>query len=67
MGLTGEETYSIEGLTDDMPANAVLKVTAVDGEGGTKTFDVSTRLDTPLDVQVYRNGGILHGVIRELL
>jgi aconitate hydratase len=67
LGLTGREVFHIEGLSEDMAPNAELKVRAEKEDGEELKFKVTTRLDTPLDIQVYRNGGILHSVIREML
>ncbi|KAA3643041.1 MAG: aconitate hydratase AcnA [Chloroflexi bacterium] len=65
-GLDGTETFDITGLTDDMEPNAELDVRAVDAAGNEKTFKVVTRLDTKVDVEYYRNGGILHTVLRNM-
>jgi aconitate hydratase len=64
LGLTGYETYDIEGL-DGGNAKKV-RVTATAGDGGVKTFDAKVRIDTPNEVDYYRNGGILHYVLRKL-
>jgi aconitate hydratase len=66
-GLTGHEIFHIEGLTEDMGPNAELSVRAEREDGSEVKFNVITRLDTPLDIDVYRNGGILHTVLREML
>jgi aconitate hydratase len=67
LGLDGTETFSVEGMSNEMPPNAELSVTATKADGQTIQFTVMTRLDTPMDVQVYRHGGILHKVLRERL
>jgi aconitate hydratase len=41
-------------------------VTAEAENGTTTVFEVQVRLDTPVEVQYYRNGGILHTVLREM-
>ena len=43
-----------------------LTVTANHPDGSSKEFTVSVRLDTPVEVEYYRNGGILHTVLRQL-
>lgn len=64
LGLTGYETFDIEGL-DGGNAKAVnVRTTAADG--GEKTFQAKVRVDTPNEVDYYRNGGILHYVLRKL-
>ena len=64
LGLTGYEQYDITGLGDGS-AKAV-NVTATDADGNTKTFTAKVRIDTPNEVDYYRNGGILHYVLRKL-
>jgi aconitate hydratase len=64
LGLTGYETFSIEGL-DDGRAKAVT-VTATTDDGSTKQFQARVRIDTPNEVEYYQHGGILHYVLRKL-
>ncbi len=66
LGLTGRETYDVEGLAGLSPG-AELTVEAT-GEGGeTKEFRVRARVDSPVEVEYLRNGGILQTVLRQLL
>jgi len=66
LGLTGFEQYTIEGLSDAMTPRATLTVKAV-GEGGeVKTFSARSRIDTPEEMNYYKNGGILPYVLRNL-
>ena len=44
----------------------MLTVTALHPNGTTSTFQAQVRLDTPVEVDYYRNGGILHTVLRQL-
>ncbi len=67
MGLTGDESYDLVGLSDDLKPGARLTVRATDSEGQVKEFRVITRVDTPNEVQYYRHGGILHYVLRSLM
>jgi aconitate hydratase len=68
LGLTGEETFDISGITDlndgDIPAT--VSVTATDADGQTTTFDAKVRIDTPGEATYYRHGGILQYVLRSL-
>ncbi len=66
LGLTGKEAYSIEGLSDAVKPRQRVTVIA-DGDGGERRFEVTVRLDTPVEVDYYRNGGILHMVLRKML
>ena len=65
LGLDGTEMFSIP-VTDDVQPLQSLTVTANHPDGSSKQFVVSVRLDTPVEVEYYRNGGILHTVLRQL-
>lgn len=65
LGLTGEETFSIE-IDDNLEAFQDVKVTSTGTDGVTQTFTVTCRIDTPVEVDYYRNGGILHTVLRNM-
>ena len=65
--LTGEEVFSITGLSDQLEPGAVVNVRAESDRGEAKVFQAIARLDTPVEVQYYRNGGILHTVLRNLM
>ncbi len=67
LGLTGHEVFDIEGLSNNMKPRQEVTVTARNADGGeTKSFAMIARLDTPVDVEYYRHGGILHMVLRQL-
>ena len=66
LGLTGHETYDIPVAEDIEPMDR-LTVRATDDQGNVTRFDVIARLDSPVEVDYYRNGGILHTVLRNLL
>ncbi len=67
LGLTGEEELSVS-LDDSLTARSELTMTATHPEtGATTEFQVVCRIDTPVEVDYYRNGGILHTVLRKLL
>jgi len=65
LGLTGRETFSIAGVAEGLEPGKKLTVTA-QGEDGTKTFTVLCRIDTPNELDYYKNGGILQYVLRSL-
>jgi aconitate hydratase len=67
IGLTGQETYIIEGIPAavNSAGKTRAKVTAVH-DGACKTFEVQVRVDTPVEADYYRNGGILPFVLRQL-
>jgi aconitate hydratase len=66
LGLTGFEQFEISGLDESMKPRATLRVKAT-GDGPDKSFDVLLRIDTPEEMQYYRNGGILPYVLRQLV
>ncbi len=66
LGLTGHEVFHIEGLSDDLQPLSEVTVRAVREDGTEITFPVIVRLDTPVEVTYYRNGGILHTVLRNM-
>ena len=65
LGLDGNETYSIP-ITDDVEPLQILTIRAQKENGTEVNFQAQVRLDTPVEVEYYRNGGILHTVLRQL-
>jgi len=67
LGLVGTETYSIIGLSNDIKPQQDLTVEIQYANGQTKQIEVLCRIDTPIEVEYYKHGGILPYVLRELL
>ena len=67
VGLTGHETFDIHGLSDELKPRSTISVVATDADGKSTTFDCVVRIDTPVEMDYYRNGGILQTVLRGLL
>ena len=67
LGLSGREAYDILGLNDEIQPNSQVTVRASSTDGKTVEFQASVRLNTPVEVRYYRNGGILHTVLRDML
>jgi len=67
LGLDGTETYSTLNLTDELKPGQEITVQAVKADGTAVTFQTICRVDTPVEVDYYRNGGILHTVLRNFL
>jgi len=67
VGLTGFETFSIEGMTDEIKPRATVTVRARSSDGSEKTFKAISRIDTPEEMSYYRHGGILPYVLRQLV
>lgn len=65
LGLDGTELYSIPASGDLDPFSEII-VTAEKGDGTVVSFPVVVRLETPVEVEYYRNGGILQTVLRNL-
>jgi aconitate hydratase len=65
LGLTGTESYDVHGLDDGLAAHLMVTIVA-HGDSGELTFEALVRLDGPIEVEYYRNGGILPTVLRRL-
>ena len=63
LGLTGREIFDISGLGDPLQPRATVTATATDPDGEKKTFGAIVRLDSAVEVNYYRNGGILLTVL----
>jgi aconitate hydratase len=64
LGLTGEETIDITGVTE---LNAGRTPATVKVKAGDVSFDALVRIDTPGEADYYRNGGIMQYVLRSLI
>ena len=83
LGLTGFETFDIVGIGGESHGEAAhsadgreawrmapkqrFTVVATASDGNVRTFEVMSRIDTPVEVEYYRNGGILHTVLRQMM
>ncbi|MFT3722601.1 MAG: aconitate hydratase AcnA [Hyphomonadaceae bacterium] len=65
LNLTGAETVTIDGIAGLLPRQ-VVSVKVAYPDGASRTFDAKVRIDTENELDYYRNGGILHYVLREL-
>lgn len=66
LGITGQETFDIVGLNDGIQPGQKAKVRATRPDGSPFEFDVIVRLDSVVEIDYYRNGGILQKVLRQL-
>ena len=66
LGLTGRETFRISGIADGVDVHESLEVRAEREDGSTVVFEAIARLDSAVDVEYYRNAGILHTVLRRM-
>jgi aconitate hydratase len=66
LGLSGRETFEVLGIAAGLTPHARLRVRAVADDGKATEFSVTARIDTPVEVDYYRHGGILPFVLRQL-
>jgi aconitate hydratase len=67
VGLTGREALTIAGLGGALRPRQEMRVEVVRADGTSGSFPVTARLDTPVEINYYRNGGILQTVLRKML
>ncbi len=67
LGLTGHETFDIEGIEQGLKPRQEVTVKVTRDDGSNFSFQTIARLDSPIDVVYYENGGILLTVLRRLL
>ncbi len=65
LNLSGHETFDIH-VDDSLEPLQDVKVVATDEDGSTTEFNAQCRIDTPVEVDYFRNGGILHMVLRRM-
>ncbi|MEN6459538.1 MAG: aconitate hydratase AcnA [Thermoguttaceae bacterium] len=66
LGLTGAESFDIPGLSDSLLPGAELTICAKAADGTVREFSAKVRIDTPVEMEYYRHGGILPAVLRKL-
>lgn len=66
LGITGDEMFHIRGLSDEIQPLQDVELVIEKANGMHMTVPVLVRIDTPVEVEYYRNGGILHTVLRNL-
>jgi aconitate hydratase len=67
LGLKGDEVYDITGLSGDMAPKSIVNVKATRADGTVAEFKAQALLNTDVEVNYFRNGGILHTVLRNLV
>ncbi|WP_199622367.1 aconitate hydratase AcnA [Paenibacillus alkalitolerans] len=67
LGINGTETFDISGLSNDVKPGQTVKVKATRTDGSSFELDAVVRLDSMVDVDYYRNGGILQTVLRQIM
>jgi aconitate hydratase len=66
LGLTGREVFDITGIAGELAPGQAVTVRARREDGTETTFAALARLDTPVEVEYYRNGGVLHTILRRM-
>ena len=66
LGLTGHETFAVDGLAEGLAPRASVTVHVTDEDGRERRFEAIARLDGPIELDYYRQGGILPAVLRRL-
>jgi aconitate hydratase len=67
LGLDGREIFSIAGISEDIKPLSSVQVTAVREDGKEIKFNAVARLDSKIEIEYYRHGGILQYVLRQFL
>ena len=67
LGLDGSEIYSIEGLGEDLKPRQDVGLRIIHKDGREEKVPVKLRIDTPIEIDYYRHGGILPFILRQLV
>jgi len=67
LGLDGTETWDISGVAEDLKPGKMLKATITRKDGSTQMFDLKCRIDSAIEVDYFRHGGILQYVLRDVM
>ena len=67
LGLTGRETFEVVGISEGLTPGQTVQVHAVSDDGSRLAFDSTLRIDNQVEIDYYKQGGVLHTVLRRLL
>ena len=67
LGITGKETYDLKGLEGEIKPQQLATLVIHRADGSSQEVQVLLRIDTPIEVDYYKHGGILPFVLRQLL
>ncbi|HWH62268.1 MAG TPA: hypothetical protein VNS50_03305, partial [Ginsengibacter sp.] len=67
LGITGKESFSITGIAEDIKPLKKVQVIATKEDGTSIKFDAIARMDSAIEIEYYRHGGILQYVLRHFL
>jgi aconitate hydratase len=67
LDLSGQELFEVQGLSEDITPRQEVTLTVADLNGARRSFQAVARLDSTIEIDYYRNGGILHAMLKNLL
>jgi aconitate hydratase len=67
LGMNGTEVFTIEGLDENITPNSEITVVMIRNDQSMVTFTTQARLNTPIELEYYRNGGVLNTVLKNIL
>ncbi len=67
LGLAGDETFDVLGVAEILKPGSLVQLRATRPDQSASDFQARVRIDTPIELDYYRNGGILHMVLRQML
>ena len=67
LGITGNETFDISGLEDGIKPQQEVTLTIHREDGSSQEVQLLLRIDTPIEIEYYKHGGILPFVLRDVL
>ena len=67
LGIDGTETFEITGISDGLKPRQDITIKVSNSQGEVQDIQVRSRLDTQVEIDYYRNGGVLHTVLRRML
>jgi len=67
LGITGNEVFTIEDISGEISPGQRVKISMENQDGIQKIFNTNLRIDTPIEVDYYKNGGVLHMALRGIL
>ena len=67
LGIDGTETFEITGISNGLKPRQDITIKVSNSQGEVQDIQVRSRLDTQVEIDYYRNGGVLHTVLRRML
>lgn len=67
LGITGKETFTLTGIANNLEPLKEVQISTVNDKGAERSFNAIVRLDSNIEIEYYRNGGILQYMLRQFL